>query len=102
MNLRFAIFDLRLTPFYTRPRRCFRDSRMTWRGTTILPHPDPLPLGEGTAADCLVYSHDHPANPVARFFPRLTPILPLPAGEGQGEGERHDSLLASNYTCAIE
>ena len=31
---------------------------------------------------------DRPANPVARIFVRRRTILPLPGGEGWGEGER--------------
>jgi len=46
-----------------------------------LPHPNPLPLGEGTATDAQVASER--VGPV----PPLTESLPLPAGEGRGEGE---------------
>ena len=50
--------------------------------TKVLPHPGPLPLGEGTAVGCLGSFDDRPANPVARFFQSPTLTLPLPAGEG--------------------
>ncbi len=47
------------------------------------PHPDPLPQGEGTAKFALEISNRiHLAD-------RLTTILPLPAGEGLGEGFAH-------------
>ena len=48
---------------------------------TVLPHPNPLPLGEGTATP-------PSRNPNALdSTPARTAILPLPAGEGRGEGE---------------
>ena len=54
----------------------------------ILPHPGPLPLGEGTAGNAAGCLADSPANPAPAFAERRTIILPLPAGEGGGEGER--------------
>jgi hypothetical protein len=53
----------------------------------FLPHPSPLPLGEGIAA----LPHFIPTIS-ARIQPRVFPktrrtLLPLPAGEGWGEGE---------------
>jgi 4-amino-4-deoxy-L-arabinose transferase-like glycosyltransferase len=46
-----------------------------------LPHPDPLPLGEGTAKDA------RGASERVGSVPPLTASLPLPAGEGRSEGE---------------
>ena len=34
------------------------------------------------------FADDRPANPVAGFRVRRQVILPLPGGEGRGEGER--------------
>jgi Cu+-exporting ATPase len=47
----------------------------------LLPHPNPLPLGEGTA----LFTLRKPA--ASDSVPALKRILPLPAGEGRGEGE---------------
>ena len=46
------------------------------------PHPDPLPQGEGTATVNPGKSKALDSNPALRA------ILPLPGGEGRGEGER--------------
>ncbi|MBI4662865.1 MAG: amino acid adenylation domain-containing protein [Verrucomicrobia bacterium] len=47
----------------------------------VLPHPGPLPLGEGGIdTECGQTGR-------ARLFDRLRTIPPLPAGEGRGEGE---------------
>ena len=62
---------------------------------TILPHPDPLPLGEGTAIaprNCFITC---PANAGAGYSKNRTAILPLLAGEGRGEGETPDHGRAS-------
>jgi len=56
-------------------------------GTTFLPHPDPLPLGEGTVIAALGIAHGLRANPAARFAVKPDTILPLRAGEGRGEGK---------------
>ena len=47
----------------------------------VLPHPSPLPLGEGTATD------EPPGSECIGSDPTLAASLPLPAGEGRGEGE---------------
>ncbi|HZI32613.1 MAG TPA: HAD-IC family P-type ATPase, partial [Candidatus Binatia bacterium] len=53
------------------------------------PHPDPLPKGEGTASTALV-------NPNASdSSPALDQLLPLPAGEGRGEGNEIKHLAAA-------
>ena len=48
----------------------------------VPPHPDPLPPGEGTAADAARKTSGSGSGPAR------TASLPLPAGEGRGEGER--------------
>ena len=63
----------------------------------FLPHPDPLPLGERTALVRFILSDTRSTNPVAHFSVRLTVILPLPAGEGRGEGERSEDLTAVRF-----
>jgi len=50
----------------------------------VLPHPGPLPLGEGTTSTARRFFQR------IRFSLALTAIPPLPAGEGRGEGERVD------------
>jgi putative heme-binding domain-containing protein len=47
-----------------------------------LPHPNPLPLGEGTATKARPATERVGSNPARPASP------PLPAGEGRGEGER--------------
>ncbi len=59
----------------------------------LYPHPDPLSKGEGTAANDLRKSNASDSNPA-----RDT-ILPLPGGEGRGEGER--GTLSARQTTAI-
>ena len=56
-------------------------------GTTFLPHPDPLPAGEGRVIAALGIAHGLRANPAARFAVKLDTILPPPAGEGRDEGK---------------
>lgn len=64
----------------------------------VPPHPDPLPSGEGTAAAA-------PRKPIAfDSLPALEQVLPLPAGEGRGEGNVTAQLaaaLARNSTHPI-
>ena len=70
----------------------------------VLPHPDPLPKGEGTAIKHNRSSDDHPANPAVGLQAGLDTILPLPAGEGRGEGNRIVQIaaaLARNSTHPI-
>ena len=63
------------------------DARTPLAQASVLPHPDPLPLGEGTATD--------PTNdPRAGSNQRRADFLPLPAGGGRGEGERLARALA--------
>jgi hypothetical protein len=50
------------------------------------PHPDPLPRGEGTATMCSRKSMTSDSDPALRT------ILPLPGGEGRGEGERSNPM----------
>ena len=64
-----GIEDFMLPPFY-RP---------------VLPHPDPLPLGEGIAMSALDNSHH------VRNVRRLTTILPFPKEAGRSEGEVDNS-----------
>jgi hypothetical protein len=54
----------------------------------FLPHPSPLPLGEGIVAVHSFFSNSFYANPAASFSKERREGLPLPAGEGWGEGER--------------
>ncbi|MBI4664129.1 MAG: transporter substrate-binding domain-containing protein [Verrucomicrobia bacterium] len=71
-------------------------------GRSVLPHPGPLPLGEGESS-----------TPVRRcererFADARPPLHPLPAGEGRGEGERPVASVGqstlpgvrSNEACA--
>src|SRR5581483_12423509 len=44
-------------------------------------------------ADVLRFSNTYSANSVARFARRLDAILPLPKGEGRGEGKRNESIF---------
>ena len=77
----------------------------------VPPHPGPLPLGEGAAADtfddsaasgsipaagraALPRGWSAPNDQQATPGPSQTDILPLPAGEGRGEGERLAKSLA--------
>ena len=62
------------------------------RAATILPHPNPLPLGEGTAIKHHQFSNGRSANSDWGNFKNQPRILPLPAGEGRGEGEGLDRL----------
>ena len=55
----------------------------------VLPHPNPLPMGEGTATGGRGEGTRFGSEPVADGFDLArTASLPLPAGEGRGEGER--------------
>ena len=59
------------------------------------PHPSPLPRGAGTAVGCLGRCNGRSTNPVAGCLKRRRMILPLPGGEGWGEGERSKSVFNS-------
>src|SRR5437667_8756690 len=50
------------------------------------PHPDPLPQGEGTAGDSFGTLDGHPPNSARGYSKSRGTILPLPWGEGRGEG----------------
>ncbi|KAF0180018.1 MAG: hypothetical protein FD161_1031 [Limisphaerales bacterium] len=65
------------------------DGSQTAQGA-VLPHPSPLPLGEGTA------THVRRGTTRAGSAPTLDTILPLPAGEGRGEGERPPNAEGAN------
>ena len=60
-------------------------------GAAVLPHPSPLPLGEGTTPTARRDSERVPVSPT------LTASLPLPAGEGRGEG---DNVPSTNPVLA--
>ena len=53
---------------------------------SVLPHPSPLPLGEGEAAACLDCMDSVVANPAAGF-----PGEPLTPALSPSEGEREDA-----------
>ena len=52
----------------------------------VLPHPGPLPLGEGASHSASLHVEG------ARLEEDWLTILPLPAGEGRDEGERHQPM----------
>jgi radical SAM superfamily enzyme YgiQ (UPF0313 family) len=52
-------------------------------GESFLPHPGPLPLGEGATPSAPEHPHDVGTRGT------WSSLLPLPAGEGRGEGERN-------------
>jgi len=56
---------------------------------SFLPHPNPLPLGEGTVTTTPRKPDAFDPNPAREQ------LLPLPAGEGRGEGERIANLAAA-------
>jgi len=67
----------------------------------VLPHPDPLPLGEGNApaaSDAITSSFHPPAR--SDSSPARPTSLPLPAGEGRGEGESNRPTKASSTSAA--
>ena len=69
-----------------RPRSISKNEGVKFN-SAILPHPDPLPLGEGTAFVSECFSKARPPDSDSGNHQRQTSILPLPAGEGRGEGE---------------
>ena len=50
------------------------------------PHPDPLPGGEGTAAGSLALPDGLPTDSAPGYSKNRGTFLPLPLGEGRGEG----------------
>ncbi len=50
----------------------------------FLPHPSPLPQGEGIAALPHFYSSDFCTNPVAGFSKDAARVAPSPSGRGLG------------------
>ena len=50
------------------------------------PHPNPLPEGEGTAAGSLALLDGHPVDSALEYSKNRGTFLPLPSGEGRGEG----------------
>ena len=60
----------------------------------VLPHPGPLPLGEGDSQPA------SPADDAASKVPTLNAIPPLPAGEGRGEGGRESTKPAKKNSIA--
>lgn len=62
-------------------------------GRRVSPHPDPLPQGEGTNST----TPRRPKN--ARLVEPLHTILPLPKGEGRGEGKGNVVHPAISSVC---
>src|SRR5205814_589940 len=58
-------------------------------GQSVSPHPNPLPQGEGATRAAWGRAWR------ARFSSALRRILPLPQGEGRGEGERGVAIVQS-------
>ena len=57
---------------------------------SVPPHPNPLPRGEGTACDASPDSEWQPSCERPTVLEESRRMLPLPKGEGWGEGEQHD------------
>ena len=53
-----------------------------------LPHPSPLPKGEGVGLCVFWLADDCPANPAAGIFKKAGSVSPSPWGEGRDEGGR--------------
>ena len=64
----------------------------------VLPHPSPLPLGEGASSTVLGAAPKVPSSKGPATSPTLPNVLPLPAGEGRGEGDTLRSASASLAT----
>jgi hypothetical protein len=52
------------------------------------PHPDPLPLGEGTADGCFILRGSFSSRRPLSFCQGAGSVSPSPWGEGRGEGGR--------------
>ena len=57
-------------------------------GRLVPPHADPLPRGEGTAREDLLFCNARAAELALSDSNNGRTILPLPEGEGWGEGKR--------------
>jgi hypothetical protein len=64
-------------------------------GWSALPHPNPLPLGEGTATNA------RRGTKRVISSPALASFLPLPAGEGRGEGESWSCPQRPNFAAVL-
>ena len=53
------------------------------------PHPSPFPREREQQSRSVLFIEAGSVNPVADRFVRRRMILPLPGGEGWGEGERN-------------
>ena len=66
-----------------------------------LPHPNPLPLGEGTAMYAFLLVSTVFSNPATDIRLKLGAFLPLPAGAATaamaGEGENYRKRMATTY-----
>jgi len=60
----------------------------------VSPHPDPLPRGEGTACDVgLAFQSESCESSGGHSRGERNSILPLPNGEGRGEGEQDSQCV---------
>jgi type II secretory pathway component PulK len=66
------------------------------------PHPNPLPQEEGTADARFRFAYACPPTAALDFARRRRTILPLPGGEGRGEGERFTHLTRSSHSRVEE
>jgi len=79
-------------------RVCWGSSMMTvavWRERSVLPHPYPLPLGEGAVHGKVGTFEIFSCQRRSHFTGDSRAILPLPAGVGKDEGEA--SILNNGY-----
>ena len=64
----------------------------------FVPHPNPLPEGEGIAA-AWGTSRVH-GSPFLRVKEHSAQLLPLPTGEGWGEGRAYRPEGSSPFSCS--